>query len=245
MVLPKSTIPLGNTSLAKSPQSKESVLSEREEKKVMGKRVRFSQPLEYWKDFNEDTVALPELKTKARKDTSIKHKPLEPNTALNNGNIKRTRGKVVRSITDAVQAFQIEDEKTSVRKFIAHYKRTTVHIPDRSPNRKVHNVIVSEFEKTNSNVSNSKLESKNKLCTLCNSLPVGQTFRNNEVYTLVREPSQSSYLLPSNSQRKTFDERLLPFSAHTHNCEYLKYLRTSYTGIPTNQPTPMIVQLFE
>lgn len=245
MVLSSSTSAYEQTTLGEEAKPQENTFNEKEDKRSLGKKVRFSQPLEYWREFDSTTIApVPEIKSKIhlpkpKEVTSVKSTSShwELNSNLAKGNVKRTRG--VRSITDAVQAFQTDDEKNSVRKFIAHYKRTTVrHVPETviSSRQSVHNVIVREFEKIPNvnSISDGKKENKEHLCKVCS------TVAQSDASSLYNRP----YKLPSiNYQsRKTFDERLLPFTGHSQNCvEYSRYLRT---GCRT-QSTPLIVQLFE
>lgn len=243
MVLSNSASTIEHTTIGEVSKTADSIFNEREDKKSVGKKVRFSQPLEYRREYDNThfDITLPEIKNKThlpkpRLATSVKSASTWDINSSTKCNVKRTKG--VRSITDAVQAFRTDDEKNSVRKFIAHYKRTTVRVPDHRAiqHRTVHSVIVSEFEKVPSeSLPDGKKESDEQLCKLCCS----GTSQSAGTYL----PSYyRSYVLPSiNSQRKTFDERLLPFAGHSHNCEYLRYLRMG----GRTQSTPLIVQLFE
>ncbi|XP_020898059.1 uncharacterized protein LOC110236844 [Exaiptasia diaphana] len=219
----------------------------------MEKRVRFSHPLEYWKEFDENTGILQDLDNikhlqKPKQEIAVSPKAIDITDKYDNG--KRSRGKVARSITEAVQSFQAEDEKTSVRKFIAHYKRTTVHVPERMNYRKSQNAVISQFEKTDSSSLDSTIENDTKFCKLCNSdlLTGDQTCPSlsygGKYYTPLRPPTQRPLSLPT-LHRKTFEERLLPHSTHNDHCAYTKYIRTDYKGTPVPQSTPFIVQLFE
>lgn len=217
----------------------------------MEKRVRFSHPLEYWKEFDENTGILQDLDNikhlqKAKQEIAVSSKAIDITDKYDNG--KRSRGKVARSITEAVQSFQDQDEKTSVRKFIAHYKRTTVHVPEKINYTKKQNAVISQFGMTNSGAVDNKIENDSEFCKLCNSdlLTGDQTCPSlsygGKYYSPLRPPAQRPLSLPS-IHRKTFEERLLPHSTHNGHCT--KYIRTDYRGIPVSQSTPFIVQLFE
>lgn len=239
-----------------------------------GKRVRFSQPLEFWKEFDRDSGQLldengnleePVKKTDENtKEKERKSYEEKVSKKLSERREKR-RGKarVSRTITEAVESLKLEDEKTSVRKFIAHYKRSTAR-DFRLQNKPTQRGIVCEQEENqpaNDVISDSHQHNNSTRCKLCKFSRKTLALDRKEnrkseccTKTLTLKQKTRASSLPSLdfNGRKLFEERLLP-DDYDDKCTLKKHVKYGChgagfrggTSVSYLTPTPLIVQLFE
>lgn len=223
-----------------------------------GKRVRFSQPLEFWKEFDRDSGQLLNENGNSEPDREIKSSTKEEerksyeekvSKKLNERREKRCgKTRKARTITEAVENLQLEDEKTSVRKFIAHYKRSTasdLRVQNKPPQRG----IVREHEE-----NQPTNDDNNSLCKLCKfsrkNLALHRKAKRNSESCIETLQKTRASILPSLDGRKLFEERLLPGDDKCTLQNHVQYgcygaVFRGGTSVSYLTPTPLIVQLFE
>lgn len=219
------------------------------------RKVKFSRPLEYWKEFDKETGNISELKDSRIKENLASQSKKETDTSRQNNNPKgRTKSQ---SIAEVIEAFQNrQNEKWNVLKQSEEKRKDcmsgckqnvklsvftpgSLHIKKPDKNRKLHSVancpklttngaLLCNFHKEYSQIQN--------YCTYSFSTSL-------RMLTSLKEPP---FLPIVCSSRKLYDERLLP-NTPGENCMRKNY-QTAGKGLShvvNKLTTPYIVQLFE
>ncbi|EDO41790.1 predicted protein [Nematostella vectensis] len=245
-----------------------------------GKKVRFSQPLEYWKEFDSETGCLldKDESVNSQKGNSFKRedtcktetcKLKDSSVKRGNAEIRRARFRAT-TISQVVQSFRSDEERNSVRKFIAHYKRCSVRVSQHFQSAKQmcykDNSIENDHLKLEDRCSG---DNRNATCNFCgkDARKTSSTKRSLsddgdghccEILGYLKRPRKAGKLPDACNGRKIYDERLLP-SVHPKTSHKLPNISSSRTQSKfmtqasvntlqnTNplQSTPQICQLFE
>jgi len=226
-----------------------------------GKRIRkvkFSRPLEYWKEYDKETGNISELKdSRVKENLALQSKKRTDTSRQNNDPKGRTKSQ---SIAKVVEAFQKrQNEKLNVLKQSEEKEKDCIsgckqnvklsvftpitpgslHIKKPDKNRKLHSVencpklttdgtLLCNFHKESSRIQN--------YCTysFSTSLRMLTSFKERPFLPIVC------------SSRKLYDDRLLP-NTPAESCMRRNY-QTAGKGLPhvvKKLTTPYIVQLFE
>lgn len=219
------------------------------------RKVKFSRPLEYWKEYDKETGNISELKdSRVKENLALQSKKRTDISRQNNDSKGRTKSQ---SIAKVVEAFQKrQNEKLNVLKQseekekdcisgckqnvkLSLFTPGSLHIKKPDKNRKLHSVancpklttdgaLLSNFHKESSRIQN--------YCTYSFSTSL-------RMLTSFKEPP---FLPIVCSSRKLYDDRLLP-NTPAENCTRGNY-ETAGKGLPhvvKKLSTPYIVQLFE
>lgn len=219
------------------------------------RKVKFSRPLEYWKEFDKETGNISELKdSRVKENLALQSKKRTDTSRQNNDPKGRTKSQ---SIAKVVEAFQKrQNEKLNVLKQseekekdcisgckqnvkLSVFTPGSVHIKKPDKNRKPHSVVncpklttdgalLCNFQKESSRIQN--------YCTysFSTSLRMLTGFKERPFLPIVC------------SSRKLYDDRLLP-NTPAENCMSGNY-QTAGKALPhvvKKLTTPYIVQLFE
>lgn len=219
------------------------------------RKVKFSRPLEYWKEYDKETGNISELKdSRVKENLVLQSKKRTDVSRQNNDSKGRTKSQ---SIAKVVEAFQKrQNEKLNVLKQseekekdcisgckqnvkLSVFTPGSLHIKKPEKNRKLHSVancpklttdgaLLCNFHKESSRIQN--------YCTYSFSTSL-------RMLTSFKEPP---FLPIVCSSRKLYDDRLLP-NTPAENCMRGNY-QTAGKGLPhvvKKLSTPYIVQLFE
>ena len=220
------------------------------------RKVKFSRPLEYWKEYDKETGNISELKdSRVKENLALQSKKRTDKSRQNNDPKGRKKSP---SIANVVEAFQKrQNEKLNVLKQseeeekdctsgckqnvkLSVFTPGSLHIKKPDKNRKLHSVancpklttddgaLLCNFHKESSRIQN--------YCTysFSTSLRMLTSFRERPFLPIVC------------SSRKLYDDRLLP-NTPAENCMRRNY-ETAGKGLPhvvKKLTTPYIVQLFE
>ena len=219
------------------------------------RKVKFSRPLEYWKEFDKETGNISELKdSRVKENLALQSKKRTDKSRQNNDPKGGTKSQSIASIVEAFQKRQNEklnalkqsEEKekdcTSGCKQnvkLSVFTPGSLHIKKPDKNRKLHSVencpklttdgaLLCNFQKKSSRIQN--------YCTysFSTSLRMLTGFKERPFLPIVC------------SSRKLYDDRLLP-NTPAENCMRGNY-ETAGKGLPDvvkKLTTPYIVQLFE
>lgn len=220
------------------------------------RKVKFSRPLEYWKEFDKETGNISELKeSRVKENLALQSKKRTDTSRQNNDPKGRTKSP---SIVNVVEAFQKrQNERLNVLKQSEEKEKDCISgckqnvklsvftpgsllIKKPDKNRKLHSVencpklttddgaLLSNFQKESSQIQS--------YCTysFSTSLRMLTGFKERPFLPIVC------------SNRKLYDDRLLP-NTSAENCMRRNY-ETAGKGLPhvvKKLTTPYIVQLFE
>lgn len=223
--------------------------------KAKTRKVQFSRPLEYWREFDKETGELREIKDSRVKEVELSQhcKNVETLHNTDRGNSGQNIAKT-QSITEVIQAFQKRHDRR-----INALKQVEEKSPKDCTERK------QRLKLASSSSYNKQLHKRSLLCNVsnCSKLDTGEKF----LWNLRKEsPHVQSYFTYSFStslcmltsftappplplvctKSKVYDERLLPSTFES--ARGYPSSKTRENGLPPvigKLTTPYIVQLFD